>query len=57
VLRALVVHELERDEVCEHLGIDRAYLRVLLHRARKAFRTLSEDLDHRRHRAVTSVQS
>ncbi len=38
VLRALFVEERSRDEVCARLGVDRTYLRVLLHRAKESFR-------------------
>lgn len=38
VLRAVFLEEKDRDEVCAQLGIDRGYLRVLLHRAKTEFR-------------------
>lgn len=37
VLRALFLEELDKDQVCERFGIDRNYLRVLLHRAKQRF--------------------
>jgi RNA polymerase sigma-70 factor, ECF subfamily len=37
VLRALFVEQRSRDEVCARLGVDRSYLRVLLHRAKESF--------------------
>jgi RNA polymerase sigma-70 factor (ECF subfamily) len=40
LLRALYVEEHEKDEVCAALGVGRAYLRVLLHRAKLQFRAL-----------------
>lgn len=38
VLRALFVEERDKDELCAELGVDRAYLRVLLHRAKHQFK-------------------
>jgi RNA polymerase sigma-70 factor (ECF subfamily) len=38
ILRALFLHERETDDVCREFGIDRGYLRVLLHRAKDKFR-------------------
>jgi RNA polymerase sigma-70 factor (ECF subfamily) len=38
ILRAVFLEEGDKEEVCRRLGIDRDYLRVLLHRAKKAFR-------------------
>ena len=38
VLRAVFLEEQDRDQVCAELGVDRSYLRVLLHRAKTEFR-------------------
>ncbi len=38
VLRSVFVEERDKDEVCRELGIDRNYMRVLVHRAKQAFR-------------------
>jgi RNA polymerase sigma-70 factor, ECF subfamily len=38
ILREVMLEERDKDEVCAELGIDRDYLRVLLHRARIAFK-------------------
>ena len=38
VLRAVFLQEKERDEVCEEFGVDREYVRVLLHRAKERFK-------------------
>lgn len=38
LLRAVFLEEKEKDEVCRELGVDRDYLRVLLHRAKSQFR-------------------
>lgn len=40
LLRAVFLEERDKDEVCGELGVDREYLRVLLHRAKGSFRTL-----------------
>lgn len=42
VLRAVFVEERDKDEICRELGVDRQYMRVLLHRAKQAFRTQYE---------------
>jgi RNA polymerase sigma-70 factor, ECF subfamily len=38
LLRWLFFEERDKDEICREMQIDRNYLRVLLHRARKQFR-------------------
>jgi RNA polymerase sigma-70 factor (ECF subfamily) len=38
LLLLLVMEECEKDEVCRRLGVNREYLRVLLHRAKNKFR-------------------
>jgi RNA polymerase sigma-70 factor (ECF subfamily) len=40
VLREVFLEERDKDEVCRDFGVDREYLRVLLHRAKKAFKSL-----------------
>lgn len=40
LLRAVFLEERDKDEVCRQMGVDRQYLRVLLHRAKGAFREL-----------------
>ena len=40
LLRAVFLEELDKDEVCREYGVERAYLRVLLHRAKQQFRSL-----------------
>ena len=42
VLRSVFVEERDKDEVCRELGVDRQYMRVLLHRAKNAFRVQYE---------------
>jgi RNA polymerase sigma-70 factor, ECF subfamily len=38
LLREIFLEERDKDEVCRELGVDRDYLRVLLHRAKQAFK-------------------
>lgn len=40
LLRAVFLEERDKDEVCTELGVDRDYLRVLLHRAKGSFRVV-----------------
>ena len=46
LLRALFFEEKNKDEICTDFGVDRDYLRVLLHRAKQSFRTLYEQAEH-----------
>jgi RNA polymerase sigma-70 factor (ECF subfamily) len=34
------LEERDKNEVCRELGVDREYLRVLLHRAKQAFKAM-----------------
>jgi RNA polymerase sigma-70 factor (ECF subfamily) len=38
LIQAIFVQERDKDEVCRQLGVDREYLRVLLHRAKERIR-------------------
>ena len=38
LIKAVFLEERDKDEVCRELGVDREYLRVLLHRAKKSFK-------------------
>ena len=38
VIRAVLLEEDSKDQVCQRLGVDRDYLRVLLHRAKQSFK-------------------
>ena len=38
LLKAVFLDERDRDEVCQEFGVDRVYLRVLLHRAKQEFK-------------------
>jgi RNA polymerase sigma-70 factor, ECF subfamily len=40
LLRAVFLEESDKDDVCQRLGVDRNYLRVLVHRAKEQFRAL-----------------
>lgn len=40
LLREIFLEERDKDEVCRDFGVDRDYLRVLLHRAKQAFKSL-----------------
>ena len=39
LLKAVFFEELDKDEVCRDFQVDRGYLRVLLHRAKQAFKS------------------
>lgn len=38
LLKAVFLDERDRDEICREFGVDREYLRVLLHRAKQEFK-------------------
>jgi RNA polymerase sigma-70 factor, ECF subfamily len=40
LLREVFLEERDKDEVCRDFGVDREYLRVLLHRAKQAFKAM-----------------
>jgi len=40
LLREVFLEERDKDEVCRDFGVDRDYLRVLLHRAKQTFKSL-----------------
>ncbi len=40
LLREVFLDERDKDEVCRDFGVDRDYLRVLLHRAKQSFKSL-----------------
>jgi len=40
LLQAVFLEERDKDEVCREFGVDRDYLRVLLHRAKASFRVV-----------------
>jgi RNA polymerase sigma-70 factor (ECF subfamily) len=42
LLRGIFLEEKEKDTVCQELGVDREYLRVLVHRAKDKFKAIYE---------------
>jgi RNA polymerase sigma-70 factor (ECF subfamily) len=38
ILKEVFLEERDKDEICREMGVDRDYLRVLLHRAKLQFR-------------------
>ncbi len=40
LLREVFLEERDKDEVCRDFGVDRDYLRVLLHRAKQSFKSM-----------------
>lgn len=40
LLREIFLEERDKDAVCRDFGVDRDYLRVLLHRAKQAFKAV-----------------
>jgi len=44
LLRALFLEERDKDAICKSFDVDRAYLRVLLHRAKQQFRNHGPEL-------------
>jgi RNA polymerase sigma-70 factor (ECF subfamily) len=40
ILREIFLEERDKDEVCRDFGIDRDYLRVLVHRAKQSFKSV-----------------
>ncbi|HXM09614.1 MAG TPA: sigma-70 family RNA polymerase sigma factor [Terriglobales bacterium] len=40
LLREVFLEEKDKDQVCRDFGVDREYLRVLLHRAKQSFKSL-----------------
>jgi len=40
LLREVFLEERDKDEVCRDFGVDREYLRVLLHRAKQSFKSV-----------------
>ena len=47
LLRAISLEERDKGSVCREFGVDRAYLRLLLHRAKDKFRSLYASLTSR----------
>ncbi|HEX8881821.1 MAG TPA: hypothetical protein VF749_17385, partial [Candidatus Acidoferrum sp.] len=47
LLRAVFFEERDKDAVCREIGVDRNYLRVLVHRAKDKFKAVYEGQDWR----------
>jgi RNA polymerase sigma-70 factor (ECF subfamily) len=43
ILRLVLLEEEDRDQVCQRMGVNRGYLRVLLHRAKQRFKEVLSD--------------
>lgn len=57
LIREIFLEERDKDEVCRDLGVDREYLRILLHRATKSFKSLyakrmAAQVDNLKHHVV-----
>src|SRR5579864_5624238 len=55
LLREVFLEERDKDEVCRDFGVDRDYLRVLLHRAKQSFKSLYLKNIERRPPGVTAA--
>lgn len=53
LIREIFLEERDKDEVCRDFGVDRDYLRVLLHRAKQSFKSVY--LKHMERRAPRSA--
>ena len=56
LLRALFFEEKTKDEICSDFGVDRDYLRVLLHSAKQSFRALYEQAEHSKQASTTQAK-
>ncbi len=45
LLRAMFFEDKDKDEICQDFGVDRDYLRVLVHRAKQSFRAQYEHVE------------
>lgn len=43
LLKSMFLDEMDKDQVCREFGVDRDYLRVLLHRAKSQFRAIYKE--------------
>src|SRR5579864_9231509 len=55
LLREVFLEERDKDQVCRNFGVDRDYLRVLLHRAKQSFKSLYLKNIERRPPGVTAA--
>jgi RNA polymerase sigma-70 factor, ECF subfamily len=49
LLGAVFLEDKDKDQVCHEFGVDRDYLRVLLHRAKQSFKSLYEKSERTQH--------
>jgi RNA polymerase sigma-70 factor (ECF subfamily) len=54
LLRAVYLEEQDKDEVCRDFQVDRDYLRVLLHRAKQAFKSQFTKKEATRRRGIVA---
>jgi RNA polymerase sigma-70 factor (ECF subfamily) len=57
LLRAMFFEDKGKDEICNDFGVDREYLRVLLHRAKQSFRARYEQVEPGEMKAGQAGQS
>ena len=57
LLKELFLNERDKDDVCQELGVNREYLRVLLFRAKKSFRAYLEHQASERQEHAHCVQT
>lgn len=55
LLRAVFLEEKDKDAVCRDIGVDRDYLRVLLHRAKDKFKAVYEKEQFEGFRRATGI--
>jgi RNA polymerase sigma-70 factor, ECF subfamily len=55
ILREVFLEERDKDDVCRDFGVDRDYLRVLVHRAKQSFKSLYLKNIERRPPGVTAA--
>jgi RNA polymerase sigma-70 factor (ECF subfamily) len=56
IIRKVFLEERDKDEVCRDFGVDRDYLRVLVHRAKQSFKSLYLKHIERRPPGLTAAQ-
>jgi RNA polymerase sigma-70 factor, ECF subfamily len=56
IIREVFLEERDKDEVCRDFGVDRDYLRVLVHRAKQSFKSLYLKHIERRPPGLTAAQ-
>ena len=56
IIREVFLEERDKDDVCRDFGVDRDYLRVLVHRAKQSFKSLYLKHIERRPPGLTAAQ-